>query len=55
MEEALTLAHERKLTAYAASYAALAQKLELPLLTSDKPLAEAIESAIWIGDLALDG
>ena len=51
IEDALTLAHEKKLTAYDACYAVLAQKLELPLVTADKSLAKAIERALWIGDL----
>ena len=53
MEDALILAYNKKLTAYDACYAILAQKLELPLLTADEPLAKAIEWAIWIGDLEL--
>jgi hypothetical protein len=28
----------------------LAQKLELPLITADAPMATAIDWAIWIGD-----
>ena len=50
MEDALLLAAEKKLTAYDACYAVLAQKLEVPLITADKPLAQAIESAIFLGD-----
>lgn len=53
MEDALTLAYDRKLTAYDACYAVLAQKLELPLITADEPLARGIEWAMWIGDLEL--
>src|SRR5687768_13647261 len=53
MEDTLTLAYDKKLTAYDACYAILAQKLELPLLTADEPLAKAIEWSIWIGDLEL--
>lgn len=53
MEDTLTLAYDKKLTAYDACYAVLAQKLELPLLTADEPLAKAIKWSIWIGDLEL--
>ena len=51
IEDALKLANERKLTAYDACYAVLAQKLEMSLITADAPLAKAIDWAIWIGDL----
>lgn len=51
MEAALILAQDKKLTAYDACYAVLAQKLQLPLITADEPLAKTIEWAIWIGDL----
>ena len=51
IEDALKLANEKKLTAYDACYATLAQKLDLPLVTADAPLAKAIDWAIWIGDL----
>ncbi len=54
MEDALTLAYEKKLTAYDACYAVLAQRLEIPLITADKVLAKAIEWTIWIGDLKLE-
>jgi predicted nucleic acid-binding protein len=50
IEDALLLANEKNLTAYDACYAVLAQKLELPLITADAPLAKAINWAIWIGD-----
>ncbi len=53
MEDALTLAYDKKLTAYDACYAVLAQKLELPLLTADEALAKAIKWAVRIGDLEL--
>ncbi len=53
MEDALTLAHAKKLTAYDACYAVLAQKLEIPLLTADEALAKSIEWAVWIGNLEL--
>lgn len=51
VEDALKLASEKKLTAYDACYAVLAQKLGLPLITADGPLAKAIDWAVWIGDL----
>lgn len=51
MEDALLLAAERNLTAYDACYAILAQNLGIPLISADEQLAEAIESAIFIGDL----
>jgi len=50
IEGALLLADEKNLTAYDACYAVLAQKLELPLVTADAPLAKAVDWAIWIGD-----
>ena len=54
IEEALTLAYDKMLTAYDACYAVLAKRLELPLLTADKALAKAIECAVLISDLELD-
>lgn len=53
IEDALKLANEKKLTAYDACYAVLAQKLDLPLITADAPLAKAIDWAVWIGDLEI--
>lgn len=50
MEEALALAHEKDLTAYDACYAVLARRLALPLITYDRPLANAVDWAVWIGD-----
>lgn len=50
IEDALQLAKKKNLTAYDACYAVLAQKLELPLITADAPIANAIDWAIWIGD-----
>ncbi len=51
IEDALQLASEKKLTAYDACYAVLAQKLGLPLITADAPLAKAVDWAVWIGDV----
>ncbi len=53
IEDALKLAKRKDLTAYDACYAVLAQKLKLPLITADAPLANAIDWAIWIGDLEI--
>ena len=53
IEDAPKLADEKKLTAYDACYAVLAQKLDLPLVTADAPLASAVDWAIWIGDLEI--
>jgi len=53
IEDALKLANEKKLTAYDACYAVLAQKLDLPLITADAPLAKAVDWAVWIGDLEI--
>lgn len=50
MEEALTLANDKNLTAYDACYAVLAKRLALPLVTADEPMVKAIEWAVWIGD-----
>ena len=50
MEDALLLAAEKKLTAYDACYAVLAQKLDVPLITADEPLSKAFESAIFLGN-----
>ena len=53
MEDALLLASEKNLTAYDACYAVLAQKLEVPLITADEQLSEAIETAIFLRDFAM--
>jgi predicted nucleic acid-binding protein len=55
MEDALSLAAETGLTAYDACYAALARRLDLPLVTVDKPLCQAVTWAIWLGDLEPQG
>lgn len=43
IEDALKLASKKNLSAYDACYAVLAQKLNLPLITADAPLAKAID------------
>lgn len=53
IEDALQLASEKKLTAYDACYAVLAQKLGLPLITADAPPAKAVDWAVWIGDVEI--
>lgn len=53
IEDALQLASEKKLTAYDACCAVLAQKLGLPLITADAPLAKAVDWAVWIGDVEI--
>lgn len=50
MEDALLLASQKNLTAYDACYAVLAQRLDIPLITADEPMAKAIEWAIWLDD-----
>ena len=50
VEDAIRLADKKNLTAYDACYAVLAQKLNLPLITADAPMANAVDWAIWIGD-----
>lgn len=51
MEASLALAVQTGITAYDACYAALAQRLNVPLLTADKALVKAISWAVWIGDV----
>jgi predicted nucleic acid-binding protein len=50
MEDALVLASEKNLTIYDACYAVLAQQLNIPLITADEPVAQAVEWAVWLGD-----
>ena len=50
MEAALSLAAQRNLSAYDACYAVLAQRLEIPLITADEPMAKAVELAIRLED-----
>ncbi len=52
MADALLLASQKNLTAYDTCYAALAQRLNIPLITADEPLTQAVELAIWLGDFA---
>lgn len=52
MEDALSLAARTNLTAYDACYAVLAQKLNDPLITTDEPMAQAVDWAVWLGDFA---
>lgn len=50
MEAAFSLAAQRNLSAYDACYAVLAQRLEIPLITADEPMARAVEWAIRLED-----
>lgn len=50
MEDALLLAAEKRLTAYDACYAVLAQKLDIPLITADEQLSQSIKLAVFIED-----
>lgn len=50
MEDALLLAAEKKLSAYDACYAVLAQKLEVPIVTADEQLSKAIRPSIFLED-----
>jgi predicted nucleic acid-binding protein len=52
IDESLALALEYNLSAYDACYAVLARRLEIPLLTADGRLANAIPWAVWIGDFS---
>jgi predicted nucleic acid-binding protein len=53
-ETALTLALEYRITAYDASYVALAQKVSLPLVTADEALVRRLGAGAlevcWLGD-----
>jgi predicted nucleic acid-binding protein len=53
-EDALALALEHGITAYDAAYAALAQRLSLPLVTADEALIRRLHGAgldvRWLGD-----
>ena len=50
MEDAILLASQKNLTAYDACYAVLARQLNIPLITADKPMAQAVEWSVWLGD-----
>jgi predicted nucleic acid-binding protein len=53
-EAALALALDHRITAYDATYVALAQKTSLPLVTADKALVRRLEpsglSVYWLGE-----
>ncbi len=51
MEDALTLAAEWNLTAYDACYAALARRLDIPLITADGAMARSIDWAVALEDV----
>ena len=50
MEDALVLAIEKNLTAYDACYAVLARRMEIPLVTAEEPMINAIPWAIGLTD-----
>jgi predicted nucleic acid-binding protein len=50
-EDALVLANEKNLTAYDASYAVLAKRMDIALITADEPMVKAIDWAVWLGDM----
>jgi len=52
MEGALVLASQKNLTAYDACYAVLAQRLNIQIITADEPMAQAVEWAIWLGEIS---
>lgn len=55
--EALDIALAHDITAYDATYVALAQQLDLPLITADarlvRLLANTVHDVRWLGDLRL--
>jgi len=51
MEDALVLANEKNLTAYDVCYAVLARRLEIPLVTADERLVNAIPWAIRLENI----
>jgi len=53
IEDALNLAFEKNLTAYDACYAVLAQRLEIPLITADEPMAKAVDWAVRLEDFKI--
>lgn len=50
MTEALLLASQMNLSAFDSCYAVLAHQLNIPLITADEPMAQAVKWAIWLGD-----
>ena len=50
MTDALLLASQMNLSAFDSCYAVLAHQLNIPLITADEPMAQAVEWAIWLGD-----
>jgi predicted nucleic acid-binding protein len=48
LEEAMTLALERRVSVYDAAYVALAEALDAPLVTADRRLAEATPQAMLL-------
>lgn len=50
MADALLLASQKNLTAYDACYAVLAHRLNIPLITADETMTQAVEWAVWLGD-----
>jgi len=56
LESAILLASQYELSAYDASYAALAQSMAIPLVTADRPLATKLKDSDievhWLGDLS---
>lgn len=50
MEESLSLALQSGLTAYDACYAALARRLNVPLVTADEQVVQAVNWAVWLGE-----
>ena len=50
-EEALNLADSNNISVYDACYAALARQLNISVITADRRLVQAIDWAVWLGDL----
>jgi predicted nucleic acid-binding protein len=50
VEDALNLASQKNLSAYDACYAVLAQRLAIPLITADEPMAKTVAWAIRLED-----
>jgi hypothetical protein len=47
---AILLATQKNLSAYEACYAVLARQLNISLITADKPMVQAVEWSVWLGD-----